>query len=125
MKILIADDSSTSRQIIKKALAPLNLEVLELADGTDVIPTLEANPDTILVALDYNMPTISGMTALEAIRQHPRFKAMPVVMVTASSDKEFVIRAIRTGATQYITKPFKEDLLLKRISDLLQIDPQE
>lgn len=118
-KILTIDDSKTMRAIIKKQVTTLGYEVLEAADGAEGLLIAAAEkPDLIL--LDVTMPVMDGREALAKLRQQPETQKIPVIMVTAEAAKATVIEIIKAGISDYIVKPFSEQVLGEKIRKALQ-----
>lgn len=118
MKILIVDDMSTMRRIIKNALRQLGFQNLEEAeDGQAAFNKLKQWP-VDLVITDWNMPNMDGLSLLKAVREEPSLRTMPVLMVTAQASQKCVLEAIRAGASNYIVKPFTADTLKKKIDKI-------
>ena len=113
MKILIVDDSQFTRNLIKKILSEKNFEIFEAGDGNEGLKIfLEQKPDIVL--MDIIMPNKDGLTILKQIRENdPNAK---VVMCTSIGDQhEFIQDALKAGANDIITKPFKKEELLSVI----------
>jgi len=118
MKILIVDDMSTMRRIIKNALRQLGFQNLEEAeDGKVAFNKLKQWP-VDLVITDWNMPNMDGLGLLKAVRAEPTLRMLPVLMVTAQASQKCVLEAIQAGATNYIVKPFTADTLKKKIDKI-------
>lgn len=123
-KILLVDDFEMVRVMIRNALTDLGYKNIDDAqDGRVALAKLkEANlggsPYT-LVFCDWNMPEISGIEVLEACRNHPDFRTLPIVMVTAEAEQESVVRALRAGANDYIVKPIAPDVLERKVNRIL------
>ena len=118
MKILIVDDMSTMRRIIKNALRQLGFQNLEEAeDGQAAFSKLKQWP-VDLVITDWNMPNMDGLGLLKAVRSEPTLRMLPVLMVTAQASQKCVLEAIQAGATNYIVKPFTADTLKKKIDKI-------
>lgn len=116
MKILLVDDSSTMRRIQKNTLKQIGYEdIVEAGDGQEAIDTLRANMDVDLVLMDWNMPNMTGIESLKAIKADAELKAKPVIMVTSESEKSRIIEAIQSGASNYVVKPFQADTLQEKI----------
>ena len=117
MRILSVDDSKTIRQKIKNLAEVIGMEVLEAENGREGLDVLEAfKGDVGLILLDVEMPVMDGYEFLRTVKRDSRYKDIPVIMLTSVSQKEKVIEAVRSGAKQYITKPFSgEDVLAKII----------
>jgi len=118
MKILLVDDSNTMRRIQRNTLAGLGFnDVDEAEDGADAVAKVQAgNYD--LVLMDWNMPNMTGIEALKAIRANAQTAAVPVIMVTSESEKTRILEAIQSGATNYIVKPFTPDVLREKLAAL-------
>jgi two-component system chemotaxis response regulator CheY len=120
MKIMSVDDSVTMRKIIGRVVSMLGYELLEAANGVEALAILEKDhTDVALVIMDINMPEMDGIAALEAIKANPELKSLPVMMVTTDSDRNRIIQAVRSGAVNYVTKPFSHDDLASKIAAAL------
>lgn len=118
MKILLVDDSSTMRRIQKNTLASLGFtDVDEAEDGQDAVAKVGKAPYE-LVLMDWNMPNMTGIEALKAIRANPDTAKIPVIMVTSESEKTRILEAIQAGANNYIVKPFTPDVLKEKLEAL-------
>lgn len=116
MRILLVDDSNTMRRIQKNTLTGLGLtDVIEAEDGAEAVRKVQAG-GIDLVLMDWNMPNMSGIEALKAIRANPASAGVPVIMVTSESEKSKILEAVQAGATNYIVKPFTADVLQEKIS---------
>ena len=116
LKILIVDDSKVMRNTMKAILGNMKIacEFVEAADGAEALVRLAETPIE-LVLLDWDMPKISGLEFLIKIRGVERFKALPIIMVTGKTARDSVIEAIQHGATDYITKPVNQELLVEKM----------
>ncbi len=120
MKILVVDDFSTMRRIIKNILKEIGYtNVDEADDGSTALEKLKSARFDFVVT-DWNMPNMPGIELLKAIRQDPELKAMPVLMVTAEAAKENVVTAVAAGVSNYIVKPFTAAALKERIDLILE-----
>ncbi|MHC4883553.1 MAG: response regulator [Planctomycetota bacterium] len=121
MKILIVDDSSTMRAIIKRGLATAHeAEFVEAVNGKEALELLAgAAADAELILLDINMPELNGLDTLVAIKAQECFAATPVVMVTTEADKATVVKAISSGAVGYVVKPFDPETLVSKVGKAL------
>jgi two-component system chemotaxis response regulator CheY len=121
MKTLIVDDSGPIRKIMKKMLIELRHEVLEAENGQEALQQLESHPDIGLMLTDWNMPVMTGIELLEAIREKgDSFPKPVIVMVTTENEESKIARALVTGAHEYIMKPFSKEILEEKL-DLLGI----
>lgn len=120
MAILTVDDSTTIRRIVKRALEEQGLEVFEAADGAAGLKVLEEHLSKIqLVILDWNMPGMTGIEVLKAIKANPATKDVVVMMLTSEADQNFVAEALKAGAQNYLTKPFDAKMLNLKIQESL------
>lgn len=115
MKILTVDDSRMIRMIIINTLKSLGYEALEAANADKALEVLQDHYQEInLVLLDWNMPGMNGYELLKILKTSDTYKHIPVMMVTTEGERRNVIKAIQTGADNYLTKPFTpEDLSIK------------
>ena len=120
MKILIVDDFSTMRRIIKNLLRDLGFtNTAEADDGTSALPMLQSGSFDFLVT-DWNMPGMTGIELLKAIRADDRFKTLPVLMVTAEAKREQIIEAAQNGVNGYIIKPFTAQTLEEKLGKIFE-----
>ena len=106
MKILVVDDFSTMRRIVRNLLKELGFSnVQEAEDGIDALKKLRAETFNFVVS-DWNMPNMTGIDLLREIRKDPALKHLPVLMVTAEAKRENIIEAAQAGASGYVVKPF-------------------
>ena len=126
MKLLVVDDSSIIRKIIKAAADVLQMDTEEAQDGIEALEILAANYKEIdLVLLDWNMPEMSGYEVLIEIKNSDRYKHIPVMMVTTEGQKSNIVAAVRAGADNYLTKPFTVDELEEKILECIGEDEDE
>lgn len=120
MKILVVDDFSTMRRIIRNILREIGYNnVDEADDGSTALEKLKSSKFDFVVT-DWNMPNMPGIELLKAIRQDEVLKNTPVLMVTAEAAKENVVTAVAAGVNNYIVKPFTAAALKDRIDIILQ-----
>jgi len=120
MKILIVDDSSVMRRVIKAAADVLDLEAEEAQDGVEALNILAENFSEIdLVLLDWNMPGKTGFEVLQEIKENVDYKNIPVMMVTTEGHKTSIVAAVRAGADNYLVKPFTVDELESKIVECI------
>ncbi len=118
MKILVVDDMSTMRRIIKNALRQLGFSNLDEAeDGQMALGKVRQGAYDLVIS-DWNMPNLDGLGLLKAVRADPTHKGLPVLMVTAQASQKCVLEAIQAGATNYIVKPFTADTLKGKIDKI-------
>jgi two-component system chemotaxis response regulator CheY len=122
MAILTVDDSTTIRRIVKRSVDDMGLEVLEAADGAQALKMIEERAEDIqLILLDWNMPGMSGLEVLRILKTNPRYKDIVVMMLTSEADQNFVVEALRSGAQNYLTKPFDAKMLTLKIQESLSL----
>ena len=120
LKILVVDDSPTMRKIIIGQLNQAGyFETGEAEDGVHGIEELE-NGDYNFVLTDWNMPNMDGLTFIKTLRGHPEFATIPIQVVTTRNIKEDVVVAIKSGANNYVVKPFGPTQLSDKIERVLQ-----
>src|SRR5690606_16958518 len=120
MKILIVDDFSTMRRIIKNLLRELGFtNTQEADDGNTALPMLKKGGFDFLVT-DWNMPGMTGIELLQAVRADPELSSLPVLMVTAEAKREQIIRAAEAGVNGYIVKPFTANTLKEKIEKIFE-----
>lgn len=118
MKILIVDDFSTMRRIIKNLLRDLGFNnTHEADDGTTALPLLQGGDYDFLVT-DWNMPGMQGIDLLKAVRAEDSLSTLPVLMVTAESKREQIVEAAQAGVNGYIVKPFTAQTLKEKIDKI-------
>jgi len=115
MKILIVDDFSTMRRIVRNILKQLGFINIEEAEDGDVALEKLKNGTFEFVITDWNMPNMTGLDLLKNIRADEKLKDTPVLIVTAEAEKENVVQAAQAGVNDYIVKPFTADVLQKKI----------
>lgn len=114
MQSLVIDDSRAMRLILRRMLRELGFTVEEAANGREGLDQLAAEPPQ-LVLLDWNMPEMSGIEFLQAMRQPPYASTAKVLMVTTESEVAQVIRALGAGADEYLMKPFTKEAVLDKL----------
>ena len=119
MRVLIVDDSQIMRKIISGALKKLNVDdCLEAVDGQEAVDIAEKEKDIGLIMMDWNMPTMTGIEAVRKIRASGN--KVPIVMCTTEGEKERVLEAIKSGANDYLVKPFNPKDMQSKLEKFLQ-----
>jgi two-component system chemotaxis response regulator CheY len=118
-KVIIVDDSRTARQQVKLALSGSGYEIVEAVDGRDGISKIDEHRDASLVLCDVNMPNMSGLDMLGAVRDQGKAGGMQFLMLTTEAEPALLQRAKQSGARGWIVKPFKPDLLLAAVRKLV------
>ncbi|AAV81956.1 Chemotaxis protein CheY [Idiomarina loihiensis L2TR] len=120
MKILVVDDFSTMRRIIKNLLRDLGFtNIQEADDGNTALPMLQ-NGDFDFVVTDWNMPGMQGIDLLREIRKDDNLAHLPVLMVTAEAKREQIIMAAQAGVNGYIVKPFTAVTLKEKLDKIFE-----
>lgn len=117
--ILIVDDSSSLRTVVKLALVRAGYEVHEAGDGQEALDKLETIPKVNLIVSDVNMPRMDGITFVTQVKQHPRHKFTPVIMLTTEGQDTKKEQGRAAGAKAWIVKPFNPPQLLDAVSKLI------
>lgn len=118
-KILVVDDFSTMRRIIKNLLRQIGFNNIEEADdGSTALQKLRSDPVDLVIS-DWNMPKMTGLDLLKAIRGDAQLKKIPVLMVTAEAKKENIVEAVQAGVNNYIVKPFTADTLKAKLEKVV------
>ena len=123
MKILTVDDSRTIRRLVKKYLGGFpQLTIEEAEDGKEGLEkALSESYD--LIILNVTMPVIDGTQMLEKLRENDKTKNTRVLMLTAESRKDLVLNMIQLGISDYIVKPFVQEVFVHKVSKVLGLDP--
>jgi chemosensory pili system protein ChpA (sensor histidine kinase/response regulator) len=115
---LVVDDSITVRRVTQRLLERNGMRVLTAKDGVDAVSLLQENlPDIIL--LDIEMPRMDGYEVAAHVRNDPRLKDIPIVMITSRVSEKHRARAIELGVDDYLGKPYQESQLLDAIEPLV------
>lgn len=120
MNVLVVDDFSTMRRIVKNILRQLGFEnILEADDGMRALDVLRSQSVDFIIS-DWNMPRLSGIELLKAVRTSEEWKDLPFLMVTAEGQKENVIEAVKAKVSNYIVKPFTPETLAEKIKKIFE-----
>lgn len=120
MKILIVDDFSTMRRIIKNLLRDLGYtNTHEADDGSTALPMLK-NGDFDFLVTDWNMPGMTGIDLLKEIRADDQLASLPTLMVTAEAKRDQIIEAAQAGVNGYVVKPFTAQVLKEKIDKIFE-----
>jgi len=120
MKVLVVDDFSTMRRIVKNLLRDLGFtNIQEADDGSTALPMLQGG-DFDFVVTDWNMPGMQGIDLLKAIRADASLAHIPVLLITAEAKKEQIIMAAQAGVNGYIVKPFTAGTLKTKLDKIFE-----
>ena len=118
MQVLVVDDFSTMRRIVKNILRQLGfVNITEADDGTTAWEVLQKHKIDFVVS-DWNMPQMTGIELLRKVRADPKLGEMPFLMVTAEAQQENILEAAQARVSNYIVKPFTADTLKKKIDKI-------
>jgi two-component system chemotaxis response regulator CheY len=121
VQALVVDDSRAIRLILGRMLNELGIDVAEAANGLDALAQLDSGLVPELVLVDWNMPEMSGIEFVEAVRLPPYESTARLVMVTTETEVPQVVRALEAGADEYVMKPFTKDAIVEKLR-LLGLD---
>ena len=116
-KILVVDDESRMRKLVKDFLARQGYTVLEAADGMEAMDYFYADKDIALIILDVMMPKMDGWQVCREIRMHSK---VPIIMLTARSEERDELQGFDLGVDEYISKPFSPKILVARVEAILR-----
>ncbi len=120
MKILVVDDFATMRKVVRNILRQLGFENVSEAENGEDGYRMTKSGDFELIISDWNMPVMSGLGFLKAVRADEKTKTIPFLMVTAEALKENIIQAIQSGANNYIVKPFTPQTFEEKLSGMFK-----
>lgn len=116
-KILVVDDESRMRKLVKDFLVKQNYEVIEAGDGSEALDMFFANQETALIILDVMMPKMDGWQVCKEIRNYSK---VPIIMLTARADERDELQGFQLGVDEYIAKPFSPKILVARVEAILR-----
>lgn len=126
LKILVVDDESRMRKLVRDFLVNVGFDVIEAGDGEEAIDIFFLEKDIALVILDIMMPKLDGWQVCREIRNHSK---VPVIMLTARADERDELQGFQLGVDEYISKPFSPKILVARVEAILrrtrQLDSEE
>lgn len=117
LKVLVVDDESRMRKLVKDFLVKKDYVVLEAGDGEEALEVFFSNNDVSLVLLDVMMPKLDGFQVLKEIRKNSK---VPVIMLTAKGDEQDELLGFELGVDEYISKPFSPKILVARVDAILR-----
>lgn len=119
--ILVVEDEEMNRDALCDQLESAGFHTIGASDGVEAVRLLAEHQDQVrLVMLDWMLPQLDGIGFLKKIRQHERFKHLPVIMQTARTQKGDVVEAMQSGASYYLIKPYTQEKLLELVRKALQ-----
>jgi two-component system, chemotaxis family, chemotaxis protein CheY len=115
MNALVIDDSRAMRMILGRMLRELGMEVAEAANGRLALDLLDEGLDPGLVLVDWNMPEMTGIEFVAAVRQPPYLSTARIVMVTTETEVPQIAQALASGADEYVMKPFTKESIFAKL----------
>ncbi len=115
IKILVADDFSTMRKIIKNSVKEMGFTNFEEAENGEQALTMLKSGGFDFLITDWNMPVMNGLELVNNIRDNPELKGLPILMVTAEAEKDKIVLAVKAGVNNYIVKPFSKETMKKKV----------
>ena len=118
MKALVIDDSRVMRMLLKRITTGLGYEVGEAGNGREALDRIDAGDIPDVALIDWNMPVMTGLEFVSAVRARPELRHITLMMVTTESERSQIVRALAAGAHEYLIKPFTEDALVSKLEML-------
>ncbi|NDE14184.1 response regulator [bacterium] len=116
MKVLVVDDFPTMRRITKTLMKQLGYSnMIEAEDGKQALEMLQKDSSIEFIVSDWNMPNMTGLELLQAVRQDEKLKKLPFLMVTAEAEQDNIMAAVKSGVSNYIVKPFTAQTLQEKL----------
>lgn len=118
MKALVVDDSRGIRMIVARAMSGFGFATAEAGDGREALEKLASEGPFAVALVDWNMPVMTGIEFIRAVRKDERWRDLAIVMVTTESEQQRVVAALAAGANEYVMKPFTNDMLAAKLEIL-------
>ncbi|MDP2037059.1 MAG: response regulator [Ignavibacteria bacterium] len=120
LKFLVVDDSVTMRRIVLNSLKQIGHEAfVEAGDGREALTKLQADDAINFIITDWNMPDLTGLDLVKAVRANPKYETLPILMVTTRGMKEDIVEALQAKVNNYIVKPFTPQVLREKIEQII------
>jgi len=120
LKFLVVDDSLTMRRIVSNSLKNLGYNnFVEAGDGREALEKLASDDSINFIITDWNMPVLSGLELVKAIRSDAKTSELPILMVTTRGVKEDILQALQAKVNNYVVKPFTPQVLNEKIDQVL------
>jgi two-component system chemotaxis response regulator CheY len=114
-RALVVDDAKVIRHLLSDNLADLGYDVTQAANGKEALALLDQSPSIALALVDWNMPVMTGLDLVKAVRSDTRFSALTIVMVTSETEVDHIVAALDAGANDYIMKPFTAEMIAEKL----------
>lgn len=118
MRVLVLDDSTVLRAILKRILEQLGFEVFEAQHGAEGLDHLRRHGAMDVALVDWNMPVMGGLEFVRQVRQDNVHASMPILMVTSETDLTHVVQALEAGANEYVMKPVSRESISEKLAIL-------
>lgn len=115
MKVLVIDDSRTVRRLLTAYLKELGIECIEAGDGLEALEQLDQHSLVDAALVDWDMPRMNGLEFVQAVRARPEYNSLKLMMVTAQTSFDSVVKALNAGATDYLMKPVTRQMLEEKL----------
>jgi len=120
MRVLVVDDMQAMIKVVIKILNSLGINNISTAnDGKEALELLDSSSFDLIIS-DWNMPNINGLELLKTVRADEKLKHLPFIMLTAESQKEHFLEAIKAKVTSYISKPFTAEIFKKKLNEIFK-----
>jgi len=117
-KVLIVDDEPNNVDFLEQALEDSGYQLITATNGQEALKKIQSEqPDLIL--LDLNMPVMDGFTVLAKVKEDPNLRDIPVIIISSEHESKSIVKGIKQGAEDYLTKPVNAGLLVKKVKDFL------
>jgi two-component system, chemotaxis family, chemotaxis protein CheY len=123
MKALVIDDSRAMRMLVRRIVAGLGFDVVEAGNGQEALDVLAAGEQVDVALIDWNMPVMTGLEFVNAVRADPAHRGITLMMVTTESERSQIVRALAAGAHEYLIKPFTGDAMASKLAMLGLLRP--
>lgn len=119
LAVVVVDDQLTMRSLVRSSLQQIGVnDVREYGSGAEALDSLKKRPANVVIS-DYNMPQMTGMDVLKALRAEPQYKSTAFILLTGRADRELVVEAVKAGANNYLVKPFTAAVLKQKIEQVV------
>ena len=118
MRALVVDDSRAIRTVLRKMLVATGFDVVEAGHGREALDVLAAEPRLDLALVDWNMPEMTGIELVRAVRAVPSYANLRICMVTTETEMERMVEAFEAGADEYLMKPFTPEAVVDKMAIL-------
>jgi len=118
VQVLVVDDSPAMRMMLSNMLTEMGFEVAQAQHGREGLEHLSGHPETALALVDWNMPVMTGIEMVEAVRRDSALSRVKLMMVTTESEQSQMRRALTAGANEYVLKPFTKEIISEKLRRL-------